>query len=128
MENFDHPVNSHVNSAAGTPVSSIDVSQCCDQPPRYERILHRDGCNSKRARSQHVTAKTAFYASVGPELSLFDVDVVAAAVEKRGTTVLPANIQYAWPHPSTRYLYAVSSAGGPGVSGTIHRANACRIA
>ena len=74
-----------------------------------------------------MTAKTAFYASVGPELSLFDVDVAAATLEKRGTTILPANVQYAWPHPSTRYLYAVSSDGGPGGSGTIHRANAFRI-
>src|SRR5258708_22316791 len=127
MENLDHPANSHVNSAAGNLVYSIDVSQCCDQPPRYERILHQDGCNSKRARSQHVTAKTAFYASVGPELSLFDVDVAAATLEKRGTTILPANVQYAWQQPSTGYLYVVSSAGGRGVSGTTHRANAFRI-
>jgi 6-phosphogluconolactonase len=31
------------------------------------------------------------------------------------------------PHPSKRYLYVVSSDGGPGVSGTTHVANAFRI-
>src|SRR5262245_20057960 len=59
----------------------------------------------KRAWSQQVTAKTVFYASTGPELALFDVDVADAALQKRGTVTLPANIQYAWPHPSKRYLY-----------------------
>ena len=40
---------------------------------------------------------------------------------------LPANIQYAWPHPSKRYLYVVSSNGGPGVAGDKHLASAFRI-
>ena len=74
-----------------------------------------------------MTANTVFYASTGPQLTLFVVDVTAAALEKRSTVVLPANVQYAWPHPSKRYLYVVSSDGGPGVAGTTHRANAFRI-
>jgi len=74
-----------------------------------------------------VTAKTVFYASTGPQLTLFDLDVAEAALEKRSTVILPANVQYAWPHPSKRYLYVVSSDGGPGVPGTMHRANAFRI-
>jgi len=40
---------------------------------------------------------------------------------------LPANIQYVWPHPSRRTLYAVSSNGGPQVTGDTHRANALTI-
>ena len=68
----------------------------------------------RSAWSQSVTAKTVFYAGVGPELSLFDIDVADAALHKRGTVTLPANVQYAWPHPSKRYLYVVSSDGGPG--------------
>jgi 6-phosphogluconolactonase len=80
-----------------------------------------------RAWSQQVTAKTAFYASTGPELTLFDVDVGDGALQKRSTVTLPANVQYAWPHPSKRYLYVVSSSGGPGVAGTTHLANAFRI-
>jgi 6-phosphogluconolactonase (cycloisomerase 2 family) len=74
-----------------------------------------------------VTATTVFYASTGPQLTLFDLDVAAATLEKRSTVVLPANVQYAWPHPSKQYLYVVSSDGGPGVPGTMHRANAFRI-
>jgi len=74
-----------------------------------------------------VTAKSVFYASLGPELNLFEVEVGAAALQKRRTITLPANVQYAWPHPSRRCLYVVSSDGGPGVAGTTHRANAFRI-
>jgi 6-phosphogluconolactonase len=74
-----------------------------------------------------MTAKSVFYASLGPELNLFEVEVGAAALQKRRTIALPANVQYAWPHPSRRYLYVVSSDGGPGLAGTTHRANAFRI-
>jgi len=71
--------------------------------------------------------KTVYYASVGPELTLFDVDVDGAALSKRAAVTLPANIQYAWPHPSRHYLYVVSSNGGPGVTGDRHYANALLI-
>jgi 6-phosphogluconolactonase len=71
--------------------------------------------------------KTIYYASTGSALSLFDIDVDGAALIKRGTVTLPANIQYAWPHPSRRYLYVVSSNGGPGLVGDKHFANALTI-
>src|SRR5262249_1650742 len=79
-----------------------------------------------RAWSQQVTAKTVFYASTGPELTLFDVDVADAALQKRGGGMLPANVQYAWPHPSKPYPSVVSSSGGPGLAGPTHLANAFR--
>ena len=47
--------------------------------------------------------KTVYYASIGPELALYDIDVDGAALTKRSGVTLPANIQYAWPHPSRRY-------------------------
>jgi len=72
-------------------------------------------------------AKTVYYASVGPTLALYDIDVEAAALTKRGTVTLPANIQYAWAHPSRRFLYVVSSTGGPGIAGDAHYANALAI-
>jgi 6-phosphogluconolactonase len=72
-------------------------------------------------------AKTVYYASLGSELTLFDLDVEGTALNKRGSVTLPANIQYAWPHPSRRYLYVVSSNGGPGVAGDSHYANALLI-
>lgn len=71
--------------------------------------------------------RTVFYASVGPLLKIFDVDVEAAELRQRGAVTVAANIQYAWPHPSRRYLYVVSSDGGPGVPGDKHFANAFLI-
>ncbi|HXD14187.1 MAG TPA: beta-propeller fold lactonase family protein, partial [Xanthobacteraceae bacterium] len=72
-------------------------------------------------------SKTVYYASIGPQLTLYDIDVDGAALIKRGAVTLPANIQYVWPHPSRRTLYAVSSNGGPQVTGDTHRANALTI-
>jgi 6-phosphogluconolactonase len=78
--------------------------------------------------SQTAMSKTVLYASVGPELTLFDIDMADAVLAKRGTVTLPANIQYAWPHPSTRYFYVVSSNGGPGeIPGDTHLASAFRV-
>jgi 6-phosphogluconolactonase len=71
--------------------------------------------------------KTVYYASIGPELALYDIDVDGAALTKRSAVTLPANIQYAWPHPSRRYLYVVSSNGGPGLVGDKHFGNALTI-
>jgi 6-phosphogluconolactonase len=80
--------------------------------------------------AQSAKAKNAFYAGVGPELTLYGVDVDEAALVKRDTVSTPANIQYAWPHPSKQYLYVVSSNGGPGsagVAGDKHFASAFKI-
>lgn len=77
--------------------------------------------------SQPKRSQTVFYASIGPELIRFDLDVDGAALSKQSAVTLPANIQYAWPHPSRRFLYVVSSNGGPGVAGDKHYANALRI-
>ena len=71
--------------------------------------------------------KTIYYASVGPLLKIFQVDVDGAQLHESGAVTLPANIQYAWPHPSRRYLYVVSSNGGPGLPGDKHFANAFAI-
>jgi 6-phosphogluconolactonase (cycloisomerase 2 family) len=74
---------------------------------------------------EDLKGKTVLYASIGPALTLYDLD--GDTLVKRGTVVLPANIQYAWPHPSRKYFYVVSSNGGPGVAGDKHVANALRI-
>jgi 6-phosphogluconolactonase len=80
--------------------------------------------------AQGSKAKNVFYASAGPELTLYSVDVDEAALVKRDTVSLPANVQYAWPHPSKQYLYVVSSNGGSGstgIAGDQHFANAFKI-
>src|SRR5262249_48186001 len=68
----------------------------------------------RKAHAQAATSKTVFYSAVGPELTLYDLDVAGAALSKRASFMLPANVQYAWPHPSRRYFYVVSSNGEPG--------------
>jgi 6-phosphogluconolactonase len=80
--------------------------------------------------AQNSMTKNVFYSAIGPELTLYDVDVENAALAKQGTVSTPAPIQYAWPHPSGRYLYVVSSNGGPGGTGGAgdkHVANAFAI-
>jgi 6-phosphogluconolactonase (cycloisomerase 2 family) len=79
---------------------------------------------------QSSMTKNVFYASAGPDLTLYSVDVDGAALVKRNTVSTAANIQYAWPHPSKQYLYVVSSDGGPGsagVAGKKHLANAFKV-
>jgi 6-phosphogluconolactonase len=69
------------------------------------------------------------YANVGPELTQYDVDVSSATLTRRGTVMLPANVQYAWPHASRRFLYVASSdtAPGTGTAGKTHHVSAFRI-
>jgi 6-phosphogluconolactonase (cycloisomerase 2 family) len=69
------------------------------------------------------------YASVGAELIHFDLDVATATLTRRGTVSVPANVQYAWPHASRRFLYVASSdsASGMGQAGTKHHVSALRI-
>jgi 6-phosphogluconolactonase len=71
----------------------------------------------------------ALYASVGPELTQYDVDVDAATLTQRGSVRVPANVQYAWPHASRQFLYVASSdsASGMGAAGETHHVTAFRI-
>jgi 6-phosphogluconolactonase (cycloisomerase 2 family) len=55
-----------------------------------------------------------FYASTGPKLTLYGVDVAAASLTRGISFTLPANVQYAWPHPSGEFLYVVASNAQPG--------------
>jgi 6-phosphogluconolactonase (cycloisomerase 2 family) len=73
--------------------------------------------------------KIALYASVGPELTQYGVDVDKATLVKHGSVTLPANVHYAWPHASGRYLYVASSnsASGMGPAGDKHYVSAFRI-
>ena len=63
--------------------------------------------------------RVALYASVGPELTHYDVDVEAATLTRRGTVALPANVHYCWPHVSRPILYAASSDSASGVGGFV---------
>jgi 6-phosphogluconolactonase len=74
--------------------------------------------------------KTVVYASVGPELTQYDLDVDEARLTRRGTTSLPANVHYAWPHASRGILYVASSDSASGIGGVVgqrHNVTALRI-
>ena len=75
------------------------------------------------------SARVALYASVGPELTQYDVDLASASLTRRATVRLPANVHYAWPHVSGRYLYVASSDSAPGMgsAGDRHHVSAFRI-
>ena len=78
---------------------------------------------------QQASRKVALYANVGADLTHYDVDVAGGALIRQSTVTLPANVQYAWPHASRRYLYVAtsSSASGYGPAGTEHHVTAFRI-
>ncbi len=86
---------------------------------------------SRQSFASEASQRFVFYASVGPELTLYNVDVDAATLTRRSSVQLPANVQYAWPHPSRQYFYAVSSNGEPGgggaAKGDTHVASAFRL-
>lgn len=74
--------------------------------------------------------RVALYASVGPTLTHYDVDVQGAELSWRSSVTLPANVQYAWPHASRQYLYVASSNSAPGLGGVVgdqHHVSAFRL-
>ncbi|HET8997992.1 MAG TPA: beta-propeller fold lactonase family protein, partial [Acetobacteraceae bacterium] len=75
------------------------------------------------------TGRLMLYGNIGPELYHYDVDVDAGTLTRRSAVTLPANVQYAWPHASRRYLYVATSDGAPGggAPGSRHHLNALRI-
>jgi 6-phosphogluconolactonase len=95
----------------------------------FMSLLASAAAMPKAAWAQAGFDKAALYASVGPELTHYDVDVDGATLGRRGTVTLPANVQYVWPHASRRYLYVASSssASGTGPAGTVHHVSAFRI-
>jgi 6-phosphogluconolactonase (cycloisomerase 2 family) len=61
------------------------------------------------------SGKAVVYAAVGAELIHYDLDLEGATLTRRDSITLLDNVQYAWPHPSRKYLYvAWSNGAGPG--------------
>lgn len=61
------------------------------------------------ARAQRRAESAVFYSSVGPDLTLYHINVAACTLTRQGTAVMPANVQYAWRHPTQPVLYVASS-------------------
>lgn len=81
-------------------------------------------------RAQPKAGAVALYASIGPNLVHYDLEVDTGALTRRDEVVLPANVQYAWPHASRRFLYVASSSTTVGVgarAGSAHFLHAFRI-
>jgi 6-phosphogluconolactonase (cycloisomerase 2 family) len=62
--------------------------------------------------SSAAAARTFLYASVGTELTTYDVDVEQATLTRRGAVTLPANVQEAAVPPSRQHLYVAWSNSG----------------
>lgn len=65
------------------------------------------------AKSKVALFMPAVYASVGPDLAWYAVDLEQGALTKQGSVTLPGNVQEAWPRPSKESLYVAWSNGGP---------------
>jgi len=74
-----------------------------------------------------MNAKVTLYSAVGKELTHYEVDVEGALLVKRKTIKVPAVVQYAWPHPSKRYLYVATSNRGVGMKADFNHVSAYRF-
>lgn len=74
-----------------------------------------------------MTERVALYSAVDDELTHYDVDVDGTSLTKRATVKVPSNVQYAWPHPSRRFLYVATSNRGPGLKSDSNHLSAWRI-
>lgn len=72
-------------------------------------------------------ARVLLYQSVGNKLTQYDVDLDAATLTERASIALPSVVQYAWFHPSRRYLYVSTSDAAGASAGQLHRLCALRI-
>jgi 6-phosphogluconolactonase (cycloisomerase 2 family) len=82
------------------------------------------------AWSQAKSRKAFFYASSGSALFLHQIDGEGASLTRQGALTLPADVQYAWPHPAAPFLYVASTNGGSaalGIKGDKHYLSAVRI-
>ena len=70
------------------------------------------------------SGRSVLYASVGPELTTYDLDVAKAALTKRETIKLPGLVTEATLHPSKKFMYIVWG-GFPG--GGEHGMSAFRV-
>ncbi len=96
------------------------------------------GFEGQAAPASQPSQRVALYAAVGPELTLYNVDIDAATLVKRTSLMLPANVQEAWQHPSKPLLYvawsttlppstAPAASTGAGPTGERHGVSAFRI-
>ena len=59
------------------------------------------------------TTTTIVYASLGPELKVFELDTTSGALTPMQTLIAPASVQYAWPNRARTRFYVALSQTGP---------------
>jgi 6-phosphogluconolactonase (cycloisomerase 2 family) len=74
-----------------------------------------------------VNGKVHLYSAVDAVMTHYEVDVEAATLAKRESIEAPSFVQYAWPHPSRKFLYVTSSNRGPGLKADRNHVSAYRI-
>ncbi|MGE0359838.1 MAG: lactonase family protein [Vicinamibacterales bacterium] len=65
----------------------------------------------QQAEGDPSPARSALYAAAGAVITHYDVQVDPPALVKKASLTVPGVVQYAWPHPSHRFLYVVWSDG-----------------
>jgi len=73
------------------------------------RIVTAQG---QQAATANAGARSVLYSALRAELTRYEVQLGPPALVKREAITLPGPVQYAWPHPTNRYLY-VTWTGGP---------------
>ena len=71
-----------------------------------------------------------FVFAVTSGIGFASVNIGDVTLTRRGTVLLPANVHYAWPHVSRRFLYVASSDSASGIGGVVghrHHVSAFRI-
>lgn len=68
-----------------------------------------------------------FYSAVGRDLAWHAFDTRTGALTRMGSVTLPANVQYAWPDPTRRFLYVSASLTGPAPDPGNHLLQAFRV-
>lgn len=74
-----------------------------------------------------MTTTAALYSAVDDEITHYELDATSGRLERRRSIKVPAHVQYAWPHPSRRFLYVATSNRGPGLSADRNHISAYRI-
>ncbi len=75
-------------------------------------------------QAQQPHSPLVLYAANGPELATYAVRASDASLTKTSSVALPFAVQYVWPHPGKRFLYAAWSNG---MQGDRHGVTAFRV-
>src|SRR5947208_2891053 len=84
---------------------------------------HRHG-NSCIGGFRQMSDRISLYSAIDEELTHYEVDVENGTLTRRASLKAPSFVQYAWPHPSRKYLYVTTSNRGPGLKADVNHVSA----